>query len=307
MRHLLPTAVCVVLAAACSGDEPTATGRVSEVQILREGAKAAASYDVDYFGPLTLRAVAFDGARVELPEGSYAVDWHSTDGATASVAGGQVTTSRNGTALIIARSGDFADTVVLNVTQVARRARVLQDTIVALTPGATKLSGGAIDPGFQAPDTVRFAVQITDVAGTPAPSAEPIAYINLDPDIFQIVPNSRGDTVKIIGVQAGAGRLRHSFRDHVDTTAVQVVSQYAVVQMSQGLGQASVNPDAVTIPVGAAVMFQNTLQSSNFLVLGTGWQVGPVPGRLREANVFGQAGTFSYTMSNASGTVTVTP
>lgn len=307
MRHSSPVVFCALMAVACSSDGPTGGDRVSEVQILRNGAKAAASYDVDYFGEMTFQAVALNGARVQLPDGSYNVTWRSDDGATASVLNGHVTVSRNGTARIIAQSGDFADTVVLNVTQVARESRVVQDTIVALTPGATKLSGAAIDGGVQMPDTVRFAVQTTDIAGSPAPSTTPIQYTNLDPAIFTIVPNAKGDTVKIIGVQAGTGRLKHTFMDHVDTAIVQVASSYAVVQMSQGLGQASVNPASVTIPVGAAVLFQNTQASGNFLVLGTGWRVGPIPGRLREANVFNTAGTFAYTMSDAAGTITVTP
>jgi hypothetical protein len=235
------------------------------------------------------------------------VSWISDDASIASVINGHVETVRNGTARIIASSGSHADTVTLVISQVARKARVTQDTVVALTPGATKLSGAAIDPGAQAPDTVRFSAHTTDVAGTEALSQAPITYTNVDPSVFRIFPNAKGDTVKIIGVTPGTGRIALHFLDFIDTVRVQVVSSYAVVQMIQGLGQASVNPSEVTIPRGAAVLFQNTLEASNFQVLGAGWKVGPVPGRHREANVFANAGTFDYSMSNAHGSVIVTP
>lgn len=308
MRRSLSLAVLWLTVVSCGDSTPPASGnRVAEVMILRDGEEADTVYAVDFIGGLDLGAIALNSARRELPGNAYTISWSSSDGSIASVASGHVNLSRNGSAWIIARSAAFADSVRLAIAQVAQRARLRQDTVVAVTAGAAKLSGGAVDATVQRPDTLRFEAYITDAAGTPAPSDSVIRYTNLDPSLFTIVSNARGDTVKIIGIAPGSGRIALRFLEFSDTVRVQVVSSYALVQITQGLDATIVNPTNVSVPAGAAVLFQNGLIGGSFLVLGSGWRAGPIPSRLREANVFTQAGTFSYTVGSATATVTVTP
>lgn len=307
MRRLLSLAVVVSIMSCGDSTPPSSGDRVAEVMILRNDAEADSVYHVDYLGGLDLRAIALNSVRHELPPAAYTIEWSSSDATIASVANGHVNVSRNGSAWIIARSASFADSVRLSIIQVARRARLRQDTVVALTPGATKLSGGNVDQTVQRPDTLRFEAYVTDVAGTPASSTASITYTNLNPAVFTIVPNVPGDTVKIIGIAPGSGRIALDFLEFSDTVQVQVVSAYALVQITQGLDGTIVSPSDVSVPAGAAVLFQNGLIGGNFLVVGTGWSAGPIPSRLREANVFTQPGTFSYTVSSATATVTVTP
>lgn len=308
MRRSLVLPGLWLIAVSCGDSTPPTSGnRVAEVMILLENDEADTVYRADFLGGLDLRAIALNSRREELPGNTYVISWSSSDGSIAAVAGGHVTASKNGSVWIIARSADFADSIRIAIVQTARQVRLRQDTVVALTPGATKISGNAVDVTVQRPDTLRFEAYITDRAGTPATSDVSIGYTNLDPSVFTIIPNPRGDTVKIIGIAPGSGGVALSFLDFRDTVAVQVVSSYALVQINQGLGATIVTPSNVTVPAGAAVLFQNGLDGGSFLVLGSGWRVGPIPSRLREANVFSRAGSFSYTVGSATATVTVTP
>ena len=308
MRRSLFVASLSLLVMSCRDSTPPTSGnRVAEVMILRAGSEADSVYHVGYFGGFDLSAIALNSARQELPGHTYSISWFSSDATVASVAGGHVNVSKDGSTWIIARSADFADSVRIAVVQTATRASTRQDTVVALTPGATKLSGQAVDDFRQQPDTVHFEAFVTDEAGTEAPSADPITYTNVTPSLFTIVPNAAGDSVKIIGITPGSGKIAMHFLTFTDTIRVQVVSSYALVQITQGLGLTIVDPLDVSIPAGSAVMFQNAQNGSNFLVLGSGWRVGPIPARLREANVFTTPGTFSYTVGSATASVTVTP
>lgn len=306
-RSLLLAGLALAVMNCGDSSGPRSANRVAEVMILRNGSEADSVYHVDYFGGLDLTAIALNSARQELPGTSYTISWFSSDATVASVSSGHVNVSKNGSAWIIARSADFSDSVRIAVVQTASRAKARQDTVVALTAGATKLSGQAIDNVRQLPDTVHFEVFITDSAGTEAPSADAITYTNVTPSFFTIVPNAKGDSVKIIGITPGSGKIALHFLGFVDTIHVQVVSSYAVVTINQGLGQTIVNPTNVSVPTGSAVLFQNILDGGSFLVLGTGWRAGPIPSRLREANVFTTAGTFPYTVGSGSASVTVTP
>lgn len=308
MRRSLFLAVLGLAVMSCGdGTTPGSGNRVAEVMILSNGNEADTVYHVDYFGGLNLAAIALNSARQELPGTSYTISWLSTNATIASVASGHVNVSKNGSTWIIARSADFSDSVRIEVLQVASRAKARQDTVVALTPGATKLSGQPIDASRQQPDTLRFEVYVTDAAGTEAPSAAAITYTNVTPSLFTIVPNAKGDTVKILGIAPGSGKIAMHFLTFTDTVRVQVVSSYALVQINQGLGLTIVDPLDVSVPSGNAVLFQNALNGGSFLVLGSGWRVGPIPSRLREANVFSAPGTFSYTVGSATASVTVTP
>ena len=306
-RSLLLAGLALAVMNCGDSSGPPSANRVAEVMILRSGSEADSVYHVDYLGRFDLTAIALNSARQELPGTSYTISWFSSDATVASVSSGHVNVSKDGSTWIIARSADFSDSVRIAVIQTASRAKARQDTVVALTPGATKLSGQAIDNVRQLPDTVRFEVFITDAAGTEASSADAITYTNVTPSLFTIVPNAKGDSVKIIGITPGSGKIALHFLSFVDTIHVQVVSSYAVVTINQGLGQTIVNPTNVSVPTGSAVLFQNILDGGSFLVLGTGWRVGPIPSRLREANVFTTAGTFPFTVGSATASVTVTP
>lgn len=308
MHRSLLLAVLSFTALSCGESTPPSAGdRVAEVMLMRNGLEADTVYRLDYFGTFELGAIALNASRVELPPTAYTITWSSTDATVASVQAGHVTAAKNGSTWIVARSVAFADSVRVEVTQVARQAHTRQDTVVALTPGATKLSGATVDAGVQKPDTVRFEAYSTDSRGSEAPSDANITYVNVTPELFTIVPSTKGDTVRIIGVAAGTGKIAMHFLTFIDTIRVQVVSTYAVVQLTQGNPSVGINPSNVTIPRGAAVLFQNALIGGNFLVTGNGWKAGPIPSRLREANVFTVAGTYSYTVGGTTATVTVEP
>lgn len=307
-RSPLATIMLLVALISCGESTPPSNGdRVAEVMIMQNGAEADTVYHLDYLGNFDLGAIGLNSARHELAPSAYTINWSSSDASVASVQSGHVIASKNGSAWIVASSVGIKDSVRLEITQVARQAHSRQDTVVALTPGATKLSGTTVDAGVQIPDTVRFAVYTTDRLGTDATSDANITFTNADPSIFTIVPNTKGDTVKIIGITAGTGRIALHFLEYTDTIRVQVVSSYAVVQLTQGLPLVGISPTNVTIPPGSAVLFQNGQFGGNFIVSGTGWRAGPIPGRLREANVFTTAGTYSYTVGGTSATVTVAP
>ena len=301
-------AVLLLTTLSCSESTPPSGGeRVAEVMVMQNGVEADSVYYLDYFGSFELGAIALNSQRHELPPTAYSIAWSSSDPTVAAVQSGHVTASKNGSTWIIARSVEFADSVRVEITQTARQAHTRQDTVVAITPGATKLSGTTVDAGVQKPDTVRFEVYTTDSHGSEAPSDMNVTYDNLNPDIFTIVPNTKGDTVKIIGVSAGSGKIVMHFDTFKDTIRVQVVSSYALVQLTQGLGAVGISPSNVKIPPGAAVMCQNALIGGNFLASGNGWQAGPIPSRLRELNVFTTPGVYSYTVGGTTATVTVEP
>ena len=306
--HRSSLAVLLLVVLSCGESTPPSGGdRVAEVMIMRNGTEADTVQRLDYFGSFDLTAIALNSARQELPPTAYTINWSSSDASIAPVQGGHVLAAKDGSAWIIARSVGFADSIRIEIHQVATQAHARQDTVVALTAGATKLSGATIDRGVQIPDTVRFEVYTTDRAGTEAASQANATYTNVDPSIFTIVPNTKGDTVKIIGITPGTGKIALHFLDFTDTVRVEVVSSYAVVQLTQNLGSVGINPSNVTIPSGSAVLFQNAQFGGNFLVTGTGWRAGPIPSRLREANVFSTPGTYSYLVSGTSATVTVSP
>ncbi|HUF31501.1 MAG TPA: hypothetical protein VMM77_12690 [Gemmatimonadaceae bacterium] len=281
MRVLSPLALIIggiVLSSACSSDGPTENPNIVRIVAIQ----GADTMDVGAFGPLQLSAFGLNANRVEVPPHTFSFTWRSLDPGVATViTGGFVTVSRNGIARIIAQVGSAADTVVLQVQQRATRITFAQDTAVALTSGATRLSGDVLPD-----DTLTINAFRADANGNPMASAGggDIAWSSGSTQLA-ILPIGGTDSARIIGSSSGSGTLTASIGGLASATLpFFIVDQYAVVRMfkpSVPGGTTQLTPATVTIPAGAAVVFRSADQDLHAAVstdraMGNGAHQGTV-------------------------------
>jgi plastocyanin len=297
------TLLVVAGVAACGGGgtEPNPND-VAFLYIMRNGAPADSTVNLDALGPVQLGLLALNSARVELVPGKLITEWRSTDPSVATVSdSGLVTPYKDGTTYIVVREQQVFDSVRLVVHQQATRVRTEQDTVVALTSTATAVGNSTL-----ADRTLQFVTYTTDRAGFRIASDSPITYVDLDPALLTITPNAHGDTVRVLGSAVGVARIERHFEGYTDTMHVQIADHYAVVSLSTTLSGTVISPTSLTVAAGTAVVFSD-LESSSFSVVGSGWSAGPIPGNKREAQLFMTAGTYNYSVGNGTGTVIVTP
>ena len=296
--------LAALLAAACGGDDSAGPDifPVRRVVIrLPDGTAADTMERARAFGTIDFRLQAFDASGFQLTRDRYAERWSSSNVDVANVSGSGLTTVRgNGRTLLVASADGVADTVALVVEQEAVAVRAEQDTLVALAPGATVLGGGTPVSG-----PAQFTLVRVDANGEAAPSSQPVTVTNLDPGLIDVAYLA-GDTVRVTGLAPGAARVGFAFGAFSDTLAVQVVSSYAVIGIFATPDGTVFSPSTVTIPLGAAVVFQNG-EVSAAGAAGTGWRVGPIAGRGYEGQLFSEPGTYAFTAGLASGSVVVTP
>lgn len=291
------------LVAGCSSDGPT--GNPNEVRYV--AIQGGDQMSVGAFGPLQLTAFALNADRVEVVPGTYSMSWRSLDPAVATaISGGAVTVFANGTARIVAQVGAAADTITLNVAQVASRITFSQDTAVALMSGATRLAGDVLPN-----DTLFVLAHRADANGNPMPSGTggAIAWASAAPLV--VVPIAGTDSAKIIGTAPGSGALTASLPGFASgQLQFHVVDQYAVVRMFKpnAPGAATqLTPATSTIPAGAAIVFRSADQDLHAAVSATDqWRTSVLRGpNGREAQRFGTSGNHDYKVENTAGTVVV--
>ena len=303
MRAVSAVMLCLLSAGGCSSDGPT--GNPDEVRYV--AIQGAEQMSVGALGPLQLTAFALNADRVEVAPGTFSMSWQSLDPAVATViSGGHVTVFSNGTARIIARVGTVADTITLNVQQVASLVTFSQDTAVALMAGATRLSGDVLPS-----DTMFVLAHRADANGNPMPGGAGGSFVwSSGSALLEVIPIAGTDSAKIIGTAPGSGTLTAAIAGLASgTLRFQVVDEYAVVRMFKASAPGAVTqltPATVTIPAGAAVVFRSADQDLHAAVATDQWRTSPLKGpNGREAQAFGNVGTHAYKVENTSGTVVV--
>ncbi|HSJ65641.1 MAG TPA: hypothetical protein VK922_17245 [Gemmatimonadaceae bacterium] len=300
----LATVALALAAPGCSSDGPTGNPNLVRYVAIQGGDQM----NVGAFGPLQLTAFALNADRVEVEPGTFTFTWRSLDPAVAvAVSGGLITVFQNGTARIVAQVGAAADTITLNVQQVASRITFAQDTAVALEEGAEHLSGDVLPS-----DTLFVVARRADANGNAMPSGAGGAITwSSGSTLLALVPIAGTDSAKIIGTSPGSGSITAAIPGLASAQLpFQVVERYAVVRMNKPNVPGAVTqiiPATVTIPAGAAVVFRSADQDLHAAVSNSAeWRTSALKGPTgREAQRFGNAGSHAYKVENTAGTVVV--
>jgi hypothetical protein len=301
---------------ACAGDAaapPPVTdpdgGFSLHMQV--EHAEAAREMDVLSLGWLHLAAVVRDSLGRVVPESELEqrLEWASTAPGVVVVTHntGVAFVRRDGFTRIIVRLGRMRDSTLLTVKQTAVRAYLMPDTVVALVPGTEVLSAGAI-----ASDTLRVGATRVDANGFGTIETFPITYSVSDPGLLTVIPEPRGDTIRVIGSRTGIGDIIVNYRGTPSTTPAQVIDKVAVMRIVIRQGEVEVIPNGISIPVGAGIVFRNETPFVLGVYSASGipggiWQVGPIASLGSEAQRFTEPGTFQFTLGGAAYTIVVTP
>jgi hypothetical protein len=245
------------------------------------------------------------------PDGDRQATWGSTNPGVADASrlrgSTQVQLNHNGEARIIAWLDGFRDTVTLEIEQVAVSGRVVADTIVTLSADARDLSGApSAYHGF------RYAAVRVDANGYAVATSEQLSFGAGEADLFDVVVETREDTIAVLGRRAGTGRLITRLGDAADTVPVQVADAYRVIRLVETpSGALRTLPDTVRIPAGTAVVFQNETRRA-VIVGGYGadrveWLAGPLQPNGRQAQLFTKPGIQPFEWSGGRGAVIITP
>ncbi len=314
-RSLYPAGLIAVLTLACGTavTEPGGTGspdQIRSIQITSGGIPVGSTLRIASLGSHIFQAIGVyaNGERRLLDN---AVTWGSTQPGvveTFATAGfGYISVRRNGRANIIAQLGGLRDTVTFEIEQVAVSARVVADTLVALTLDAVDVGGGAapVEP-------LRFSAFRTDSNGFAAESSEPIIFEVADDSPFRVIAEQSGDTAVIIGTRSGSGQLFVRLGDAVDTVFVQVAETYRVIRFGETPGGTRyASPDTAHVSSGTAVIFQNDAPFLAYVgASGEGhseWRAGPIPIRGREGQLFTAPQTYPYRWAGGERAVVVRP
>lgn len=289
---------------SCSSDGPT--GNPNAVRYV--AIQGTNPLDVGAFGALQLLAFGLNADHVEVAPGTFTIAWSSLNPSVATVIpGGLVTVHANGTADIVAKVGTAADTITLNVQQVASKITFDQDTAVALVSGATRLSGDVL-----AHDTMYVAAHRADANGNAMSGASGGAIVwSSGSSLLTVVPIAGTDSAKVIGTAPGSGTLTAAITGLASAQLrFQVADQYAVVRMFQPNAPGAttqLTPATVTIPVGAAVVFRSADQEVHGAISSTDqWRTALLQGpNGAEAQLFTVAGNHAYKVETTTGTVVV--
>ena len=278
------------------------------------GVPVPAIMRVGALGALFFRVMVEDGQgslQALDPDGQRQATWGSTNPGVADASrlrgATEVHFNRNGEARIIAYLDGLRDTVTLQIHQVPFAGRIVADTIVTLSRDARDLSGApSAYHGF------RYGTVRVDSNGYTVATTERLEF---DPGIdglFEVVPEPREDTIAVLGIRPGVGRLVTRLREVADTTPVQVADAYRVVRLIETpSGAVRTLPDTVRIPAGAAVIFQNETRRW-ISVAGVeqervDWFILPFPPNGRQARIFTRPGVQHFTWYAGYGKVIVTP
>jgi plastocyanin len=304
MRVVKAAILCAAGLASTSACSSEPTGNPNIVRFV--AIQGSDTIDVGAFGTLQLTAFGLNADRVEVDPAGFSFSWRSLEPSVATViSGGIVTVFTNGTARIVAQVGEAADTITLQVQQVATRITFSQDTAVALMAGATRLSGDVLPN-----DTMFIVAHRADANGNPMSVGGAFTW-STGSALLTVLPVAGTDSAKIIGSAPGSGTLSASIAGVAAASLqFQVVDQYAVVRMlkpATPTGVTGLTPSTVTVPAGAAVVFRSADQDLHAAVSSTDqWRTSALKGpNGREAQRFGVAGDYTYKVENTTGTVVV--
>lgn len=295
-----------------SGGLPTEEAGASgfrAIHIVRDGVPLEPVVRAGALGVVPLDVVLEDADGVFHPRGNRRVTWGSTNPAVADGGDQPGTTfirlSGDGEAKVIAHFDGLRDTVTFRIAQVVALGTLVTDTAVTLSADARDLSGAA-----SAYHGFRYATIRVDSNGYVVDSREPLRFEVVPQGLVEIVPESVGDTVAILGAHAGAGVILTWFREVADTVPVQVANAYRVIRLIQTpSGALRTLPDTVRIPSGAAVVFQNETPGTLLVesLVAPGWRVGWLRPNGRQAQTFTRVGNHDFFWFGGAGTVIVTP
>jgi hypothetical protein len=312
--------LAVLLPALLPGCSPDSTGPGSDlprtdiaaIHIARGSVPVDSVIHTGALGSMSFEVLLEDRSGNLHPATTTRIAWGSTHPSVLDEsfgAGGQVFVFRrqNGRARLVAELGEFRDSVAVEIRQVAVAARVDVDTMVTLVPDARDLSGA-----FTAYHTFRFGAEAVDSNGYRVESAARIEHFPIGNASFDIFPTPRGDAVFVAGREAADGRLGIRFAGRTDTLPVQVAERYRVLRLHQSpSGTLFMEPAAVTIPRGTAIVFHN--HSSLVATLGGEpsrqthvWRAGPLKPGAFEAQVFRSPGVFEVWWAGHRCVITVT-
>ena len=312
-RSSYPAGLIAVLTLACGTavTEPGGAGshdQIRSIQITSGGVPLGPTVRVVSLGSHVIQAVAVyaNGERRLL---SDAVTWGSTQPGVAetfATAGlGYISVRRNGRANIIAQLGELRDTVTFEIQQVAVSARVVADTLVALTPDAVDVASGAPQA-----EPLLFSAFRADANGFAVESSEPIAFEVAEGAPFRVSQQS-GDAASIIGTGPGSGRLFVKLGDAVDTVVVQVAEAFQVIRFAETPGGTRyASPDTAHVSPGTAVIFQNDAPFVAYVGdsgARSEWRAGPIPINGREAQLFTAPQTYPDRWAGGERAVVVRP
>lgn len=245
------------------------------------------------------------------PNGDRQATWGSTNPGVADASrlrgATEVHVNRNGEARIIAYLDGLRDTVTLQIQQVPAVGRVVADTVVTLSPDARDLSGAP-----SAYHAFRYATTRVDANGYAVATTEHLDFNPGSDGLFEVIPEVRQDTIAVLGIRAGTGRLITRLRERADTVPVQVAAAYRVVRLViTPSGIPRTLPDTVRIPAGAAVIFQNEARGSITVLGGDSneveWETGFFRPNGRRARIFSRPGVQFFYWTGGYGTIIVTP
>ena len=312
----LPLLLLAVLA-SCSPEStaplPEEGGNeVRAIHIARNGVPVDSVIRAGAFGPMSLQLLAELRDGTLRPLADQRVVWGSTQPSVLDVQSegdgtAHFARQQNGRARIIAAVGPLRDSVMLEIRQVASAIVLNADTLVTLTPNAKDLGGAPT-----AYHTFRFGAYRVDSSGILVASRERIDYGIVGDTIFDIFPETRGDTVSIAGRRAGSGQIEVRIGEMVDTVPVQVAASYRVIRFSlTAAGHPRAIAPTITIPAGAAIVFRNetqfVLQFGDAWGPDRSWLVGPIPPGGRQAQRFDTPGTFDFFWAGERSSIIVTP